>query len=152
MNKTRRIGAAVAATVAAIGMTMTVATAPASAAKKVKGPQPVSQVLGSVDENSTEWAHVWFKTDAKVCDFKLRVWDGANIDVSYPKGKSYTSLKNDSKLRKGEVDYASFKLTVGEYAKDTYRLLFATTSFTSCGKKAPTQIKHTSFLVRVDAA
>ena len=51
-----------------------------------------------------------------------------------------------------DLDYAAFKLTVGEFAKDTYRLLYATTSFTYCGKKAPKQVKHTNFLVRVNAA
>jgi hypothetical protein len=152
MNKGRRIGAIVATTAAAIGMTMTMTTAPASAATKVKGPQPVNQLLSSVDSGKPEWQNVFFKTDKKVCDFKLMVWGNSRVDIGYPGElpKPYTSLYGDSKLRKNEVDYAAFKVTA-DYDKDRWVILTATITYNYCGKKAPTLAKNTGFLMRVNA-
>jgi hypothetical protein len=62
MNKGRRIGAIIAATVAAIGMSMTLSTAPAAAAEKPEGPLPVSQLLHRVDHNDSAWVQVSFRT------------------------------------------------------------------------------------------
>lgn len=152
MNKTRRIGAVVAATVAATGMAMTVSAAPASAASTVKGPRPVSQVLGTVGENDATWVQVRFATDRKVCDFALRVRGVENVDVTYPSGRTFTSLNDDDTLRKHEVDHAAFRLSTGDFAADTWRVLHASVSYTHCGPKALTHTKRTRFLVRVDAA
>jgi hypothetical protein len=150
MNKGRRIGALAAAAVAAIGMTMTVATAPASAAKAAKGPQPVSQLLQRVDENSTETVYVWFKTDRRICNFKLRVWDNSRVDVTHPQGW-YTSLSRDDRLQRNERDYVTFDVKVGDYARDTWQLLYATMSYDNCNRRARTQTKSTGFLLPVNA-
>jgi hypothetical protein len=151
MNKGRRIGALVAAAVAAVGMTMTVTTAPATAAKKVKGPQPVSQLLQRVDDNEASWVRVWFKTDKKACNFKLMVWDNNRIDVSYPFGWPYASLRQNATLNKGEVDYAAFKVDVDDYTKDTWQLMYATMTWKWCGTNK-VQTKSTGFLLPVENA
>jgi hypothetical protein len=153
MNKGRRIGALVAATVAAIGMTMTVTTAPASAAKKMKGPQPVSQLLSTVNDNTGTWVSVLFKTDVKVCKFKLVVWGNSTVDISYPEvngmTRPYTSLSKNAQLNKNELDYASFKVTTGDVTRTQWSILPATMYYTHCGKKAKLQSKNTAFLLRV---
>jgi hypothetical protein len=150
MNKGRRIGALVAAAVAAIGMTMTVATAPATAAKKVKGPQPVSQLLQRVDDNEESWVRVWFKTDKKACNFRLTVWDTSKVDVSYPGGWPFTSLNQNATLNKNEVDFASFKVDVDDYTRDTWQLLYAQMTWKWCGTNK-WQTKSTGFLLPIDA-
>ena len=150
MNKGRRIGALVAATVAAIGMTMTVGTAPAAAAaKKPKGPQPVSQLLHRVDDNENTWVRVWFRTDKKACDFKLRVWDANRVEIYHPMG-TFTSLNDNATLTKGETDFASFRVDVADYKRDTWQLLYATMSWKRCGT-GKLQTKSTGFLLPIDA-
>jgi hypothetical protein len=153
MNKGRRIGALVAATVAAIGMTMTVTTAPASAAKKVRGPQPVSQLLSTVNDKSATWVDVLFKTDVKVCKFKLVVWGNSKVSISYPEVNNmlrpYTSLSKNAQLNKNELDYASFKVTTGDFTRTQWSILPATMYYTNCGKKAKLQSKSTGFLLPV---
>lgn len=149
MNKGRRIGALVAATVAAIGMSMTLSTAPAAAAKKPEGPLPVSQLLHRVDDNDSAWVRVWFRTDKRACDFKLRVEDTSRVDIYHPMG-SFTSLQNNASLSKDEIDYAAFRVDVGNYKKDTWQLLPATISWKWCGT-AKVRTKNTAFLLPIDA-
>jgi hypothetical protein len=151
MNKGRRIGAIVAATVAAIGMTMTVTTAPATAAKKVKGPQPVSQLLQRVDDNEESWVRVWFKTDKRACNFKLMVWDNNRVEVTNPGFAPFTSLNQNSTLNRGEVDYASFKVDVEDYNRDTWQLMYATMTWKWCGTNR-VQSKSTGFLLPIEDA
>jgi hypothetical protein len=152
MNKTRRIGAMVAATVAATGMAMTVTTAPAAAAPKPKGPTAVWSILKSVNDNTTnQWVSVSFQTDVKVCNFKLRVWDWGKVDVTNPWGLPFTRLWGDDTLKKKETDFASFKVSTGDYLKPgtTYQILPATIYYDTCGKKAKSQSKNTGFLLPV---
>jgi hypothetical protein len=149
MNKGRRIGAIIAATVAAIGMSMTLSTAPAAAAEKPEGPLPVSQLLHRVDHNDSAWVQVWFRTDKRACDFKLRVRDTGRVGIYHPKG-SFTSLQNNASLSKDEIDYAAFRVDVGNYKKDTWQLLPATISWKWCGT-AKVRTKKTAFLLPIDA-
>jgi hypothetical protein len=151
MNKGRRINAIVATTAAALGMTMSMTTAPASAATRVKGPQPINALLSVDDNTDNQWVDVRFRTDRKVCKFKLTVWGNSKIDVHYPSGRRFTSLDRNDTLNRGEVDFASFALDVDDYARDTWVLLPATITYTHCGRWAETQAKTTGFLVRVDS-
>ncbi|MFG1608910.1 hypothetical protein [Actinoplanes sp. NPDC049265] len=151
MNKFRRIGAMVAATVAATGMAMTATSAPAVAAPKANGPTAVWSFLQSQDENSGRWQSVWFRTDVKACNFKLRVNDIPGVDITHPWGWPFTSLHNDSTLKKNETDFASFYVKTGPTYKSTWRYLPAWISYDNCktGKKKVVSAKWTAFVLPV---
>lgn len=152
MNKIRRIGAMVAATVAATGMAMTVAAAPAQAAPQ-KGPVPLSNLLAPmVEQNGPQgqWQSVKFRSKTKACNFKMRVWDFApNATIVHPQG-FYTSLWQGPTLNKNEVDFASVKFYTGDYKPGwTVQTFPATIWWDNCKKKAKTQSKSTLFVVWV---
>jgi len=151
MNKFRRIGAMVAAAVAATGMAMTVATAPAAAAPQPKGPQPVWSILPTVNENSNwKLMSVGFKTDVKACNFKLRLVEWGEVDILYPGFKPYTSLSNDDTLGKNEVDWARFWVKTGDYKPGTtWQPLPGTIYWSKCGKKAKLQTKYIGLVLPV---
>jgi len=136
MNKTRRIGAMVAATVAATGIAATMTTAPAAAAwphDDNDGPRPISQYLGSVDENDTERVAVWFGTDETVCDFRLQVRGTRSVDVWNNDGR-FSSLSRDDTLRRRERDYATFTVRPDEVRRSSLALLPATIWYRDCDR------------------
>ena len=78
MNKVRRIGAVVTATVAAVGMASVGTVAPAAAARP--GPQPVSTWLRAVRANTGTWINVYWRTDRRICDAEVR-FSGARVGI-----------------------------------------------------------------------
>jgi hypothetical protein len=149
MNKGRRIGAVMASAVMALGMAMTVGTAPASAARKASGPKPVSQLLPRVDDNGTTWVEIDFRTDRRACDFRFRLWDNNRVEVHYPNNWSYASLYDDAILERWETDYASVGLEVSNVNRDTATLLFGQITWRWCGT-GKWQSKSTGFILPIE--
>jgi hypothetical protein len=148
MQNVRRIGAFVAATLAALTLT-SVAAAPASAATRPQGPQPVNQLLGSVRNNQTSWVNVWWKTDRTICDAKLVVWGNSRVDVDYPGNTArYTAFSHGSTLTRRGTDYTAVKVTP-HYNGSSWVLLAATMTYNYCGRHARTESKTTGFLLTV---
>jgi hypothetical protein len=135
MNKTRRIGAMVAATAVATGMAMTVTAGPAAAARPRPqhndGPRVVNAFLGSVDAGDTENVKVWFQTDETVCDFQLQVQGTRSVQVWHFGGRT-SSLSRDDMLQRGERDYASIKVRPDYVRRSTLALLPATIWYRDC--------------------
>ena len=147
MRKVRRVAAVAAAAMAFVGLSSMVA-APATAAKPVKGPQIVNQLLRPVDSGEAEWVNVWLRTDRRVCDVKLWVRDNNRVDVSHPGGRPYTSLSRNDRLNRGERDYASFRVEA-DVDRSQWVLIGATLTYDYCGPFARTQFKHTGVVLPV---
>jgi hypothetical protein len=135
MNKVRRIGAILAATVAAAGMTSMAVASPASAAPQ--GPRPVSDWLHAVPAHTSTWVNIYWSTDRPVCDAKIRVDGGRHVDVSYPGNRSYTSFSRDTSLRPGRTDYSAVRVNP-DFDRKGVALLRTTITYTSCGWHART--------------
>ncbi|MEV6488205.1 hypothetical protein AB0M20_06115 [Actinoplanes sp. NPDC051633] len=135
MNKTRRIGAMVAATLAATGIAATVASAPAAARPQPHndGPRAISQFLGSVEEGELRRVAVWFGTDERVCDFKLQVRDTRSVDVWHNDGRT-SSLSRDDTLQRRERDYATFRVRADEVRRSSLAILPATIWYRDCDR------------------
>src|SRR4051794_35206883 len=102
MNKSRRIGALVAATAATVGMRSLVAPTAAQAAPR--GPQPVSNFVHRVRAHTDTWVSVRWQTERRICD--ATVWvNGRRVDVDYPRGRHSTSFSRGDTLRPGRSDY-----------------------------------------------
>jgi hypothetical protein len=147
MHRIRRIGTVVAATVVALTLT-SVAAAPASAASRPKGPQPVSALVSTVRSNQTSWVSVWWKTDRRVCDAKVVVWGNSRVDIGYPGNRPYTSFSNGDTLSRRETDYTSFRVTP-HVNGSAWVILAATITFNNCDRHARTQSRSTGFLLPV---
>ncbi|HEY7271786.1 MAG TPA: hypothetical protein VH502_03555 [Actinoplanes sp.] len=150
MKITRRIGAFLAATVAAPGLASVVAPAPASAARP-HGPHPVNQWLQPVPAGTPTWVKVWWRTDRRVCDARLVVWGGSTVAVTYPSDRSYTSFSNGSTLSRRETDYTSFRVTAAGPTLPLLgsALLRARLLYNDCGRFARTRWTDTGFLLPV---
>lgn len=148
MNKVRRLSALAAALLAVITVT-SLAAAPASAAQKVKGPEPINQLI-AVQDGKTTWVNVWWKTDRTICDAKLIVWGNPRVDVGYPGNRGFTSFRNGAVLDRRETDFTSFRVTphVGNSA---WVIMGGTLTYNYCGWHAQTQSKSTGFLLTVRA-
>jgi len=135
MNKTRRIGAMVAATLAATGIAATVASAPAAARPQHDndGPKALSQFLGTVEEGDTERVAVWFGTDERVCDFRLQVGGTRSVDVWMNRGR-FSSLSRDDVLNRRERDYATFTVRADEVRRSSLTILPATVWYRDCDR------------------
>lgn len=138
----RRIGALVAVA-ATVGMAAVATAAPAAAAPrpKFKGPEAINPFLPTMNEGTARFQMVNFRTDVRVCDFKLIVtpWGGA-LDVTYPDGpqgqkRPFTSLNNNRQLDRREVDFASFRVRVGNVSRSGWYILPGKLFFTYCGAK-----------------
>jgi hypothetical protein len=130
MNTVRRIGATLAATVAAAGMTSMAVASPASAASQ--GPRPVSNWLRAVPANTSSWINIYWRTDRPVCDAKIWVDGGRRVDVSYPSNRSYTSFSRGSSLRPGRTDYSAVRVDPN-FDRAGVALLRTTITYTNCG-------------------
>lgn len=151
MNKFRRIGAMVAATVAATGMAMTVATAPAVAKPKDNGPTAVWPFLKAQDEQTVRPHSVWFKTNRTACNFKLMVNDVPGVEVWYPGFKPFTLLSEDDTLWTGELDYATFFVKTSPTFQSSWRYLPAHVWYDNCkwGPKKRVSHKWITFILPV---
>ena len=141
MNKFRRIGAMVLATVAATGMAMTASTAPAGAKPRDEGPKAVWPFL-SQNEQSVQRQSLWFKTDRTACNFKLWFDEGRGVDVSYPRNGRFTSLNDDANLWRGEADYASFWVRTGPTMQTGWRFLKAHIIYDNCRFGQSRRVEH----------
>ena len=128
MNKGRRIGAVVAATVAAVGMSSVGTVAPAVAAEK--GPRPVSNWLRAVRANTPTWVNVYWRTDRRVCDAEVR-FNGARLRVDYPGWRNYTSFSRGDNLRPFRTDYTAVRVTP-YFNRSGIALLRATITYDDC--------------------
>jgi hypothetical protein len=146
MNVSRRIGAFVAATVAAVGMMSAVQVAPASAAPK--GPEPTNSLLSTVRADTPTWVNVWWRTDRRACGVRVVAWDSARVSVDYPGGRAFTSFSNGSTLNRRETDYTAFRVTA-TYGRGTWALLAAQVYYNDCGPRARTKVKSVGFLLPV---
>jgi hypothetical protein len=142
MNKFRRIGAMVLATVAATGMAMTATSAPAAAApQRDQGPKAVWPFL-TQNEQSAQRQSLWFKTDRTACNFKLWFDSGRGVSVSYPGNGRFTSLNRDANLWRGETDYASFWVRTGPTMQTGWRFLKAHIVYDNCRFGQNRRIEH----------
>ena len=150
MKIARRIGAFVAATVAALGLASVVAPTSASAARP-HGPHPLNQWLSSVPAGTPTWVNVWWRTDRRICDARLVVWGGSAVAIAYPGGRSYTSFSNGSTLSRRETDHTSFRVTAAGPTLPLLgsALLRARLFYNDCGRFARTQVTDTGFLLPV---
>ena len=128
MNKGRRIGAVVAATVAAVGMSSVGTMGPAVAAEK--GPRPVSNWLRAVRAYTPTWVNVYWRTDRPVCDAEVRV-GGARVRVDYPGGGRYTSFSRGDNLWPRRTDYTAVRVTP-HFNRSGIAVLRATITYDDC--------------------
>jgi hypothetical protein len=149
MKITRRIGAFLAATVAALSLASVVAPSPASAAPR--GPHPVNQWLRPVPAGVPTWVAVWWRTDLRICDARLVVWGGSRVAIGYPNGQTYASFSNGSTLSRRETDYTSFRVTAVGPTLPLLgsALLRARLFYNDCGRFARTRATDTGFLLPV---
>jgi hypothetical protein len=160
MNKARRIGAFLAATVAACALS-SLAAAPADAgssaaaaatsstAQRARGPQPIDQLLDSARIDQGKWEAVQWRTDRRVCHFKLTIWGGSKADIRYPDNTQYySSFANGSTLSRGETDFTAFRVTP-HYQGIIPLILVARYTYDDCGRHARTTVKTTGFVVPV---
>jgi hypothetical protein len=152
MKKARRIGAFLAATVAACTLS-SLAAAPADAASaarhRARGPQPIDQLLDSAHLNQGTWESVQWRTDQRVCHFKLTIWGGSQADIRYPDNTQYySSFANGSTLSRGETDFTAFRVTP-HYQGIIPLILVARYTYDDCGWHARTISKTTGFVVPV---
>ena len=106
-------------------------------------------MLPTVDAGRNEWISVYFKTDHKVCDFKMRV-RGAQVEILHPNDWDYTSLNQNSTLRHKEVDYAAFRVNA-DVDETEWIPLSATITWNDCGADDETREKKTSLVLPVRA-
>jgi hypothetical protein len=146
---TRRVGAFLAATVAALGLVLVVAPSAASAAPS--GPHPVNQWLRPVPAGVPSWVNVWWRTDRRICNARLVVWGGSSVAIAYPGGRSYTSFSTGSTLSRRETDYTSFQVTATGATLPLLgsALLRARLFYNDCGRFARTRATDTGFLLPV---
>jgi hypothetical protein len=129
------------------------ATAPAKSAAaepKVKGPEPINQLI-AVRDGQTSLVKVWWKTDRTICDAKLIIWGNSRVTVAYPPMfRNFTSFSDGPTLTRRESDFTSFRVTphVGGSA---WVILAGTMTYDYCGRHARTQSKSTGFLLTVQA-
>ena len=130
MNKSRRIGALVAATVASVGMSSLVAPTAAEAAPR--GPQPVSNFVQRVRANTDTWVGIRWQTDRRICD--AQVWvSGRRVDVDYPRNARSTSFSRGDWLRPGRTDFTAFRVNA-DFDRSGVALLRATIVYDNCGR------------------
>ena len=135
MNKGRRIGAVVAATVAAVGMSSVGMVSPAAANER--GPRPINTWLHGVRANTPTWVNVLWRTDRRVCDAEVR-FSGARVEIDYPGRRNFTSFSRGDSLRPGRLDYTAVRVT--PYSnRSGVALLRATITYDNCGPHAYTR-------------
>ena len=137
MNKGRRIGTAVAAAVAAVGIAALGSGAPAAAAP-VRGPQPVSNWLRAVRANTGTWVNVLWQTDRRICDAQVRFDGGPRVRIDYPGPRNFTSFSRGSYLLPGRPDYTAVEVTP-YFNRSGIALLRATITYDNCRPHARTQ-------------
>ncbi|GIM69619.1 hypothetical protein Aau02nite_36950 [Amorphoplanes auranticolor] len=130
MNKSRRIGALVAATVASVGMSSLVAPTAAEAAPR--GPQPVSNFVQRVRANVDTWVSIRWQTDRRICDAQVFV-NGRRVDVDYPRNARSTSFSRGDSLRPGRTDFTAFRVNA-DFNRSGVALLRATIVYDNCGR------------------
>jgi hypothetical protein len=148
MRKGRRIAVLAATVAAAFSIASVAVPAPASAAHRPTGPQPVSVLLAAVSPHYGQWVSVQWRTDRRVCDVKVQVEGTRKVMIDYPSGRDYTSFSRGDTLRPGRTDYTSFRVTA-HYDRPARAMLDATISYDYCGWDAPTLSMTTEFLLPV---
>ena len=141
MNKSRRIGALVAASAAAMGMA-TVGLASPAAASVHGGPRPVSNWLRAVQAHTGTWVNIGWRTDRRICDVEVRVDGGRRVDVDYPGFRRYTSFSRGDSLRPGRTDYTAIRVTP-DFNRAGVAVLRATIEYDNCGRHGRTQREST---------
>jgi hypothetical protein len=134
MNKSRRIGALVAAGIASVGMSALVA--PTAAEASPRGPQPVSNFVQRVRAHTDTWVGIRWQTDRRICDAKVWV-NGRRVDVDYPRNARSTSFSRSDSLRPGRGDVTAFRVNA-DFDRSGVALLRATIAYDNCGRHART--------------
>lgn len=147
MNKSRRIGALVAATVAAVGMASLVA--PTAAEAVPQGPQPVSNFVQRVRAHTDTWVSIRWQTDRRICD--AMVWvNGRRVDVQYPRGNRFTSFSRGDTLFSRRTDVTAFRVNA-DFDRSGVALLRATIAYDNCGRRDRTLRRSFSLAMPVVA-
>jgi hypothetical protein len=138
MNKSRQIGAFMAASAAAMGMATVGLASPAAAAGQ--GPRPVSNWLNPVQANRSTWLNIAWRTDQRICDVRVRVDGGRRVDVDYPSRHRYTSFSRGDSLRAYRIDYTAVRVTP-DFNRNGVAVLRTTIAYDNCGWHARTQYR-----------
>jgi hypothetical protein len=133
MNKGRRIGAVVAAAVAAVGM-MTLGSISAAAAAPA-GPAPVTTWLKPVKANTSTWVNLAWQTNRPACHAKIWVDGGRSVKVAYPSHRSFTSFSKGDSLSPRRGDVSAFVVTP-VFSKPGVAMLRATIEYDNCLPRA----------------
>jgi hypothetical protein len=135
MNKSRRIGAFVAASAAAMGMSALGMSAPAFAGGHDQGSghgaRPVSSWLRAVHANSSSWVAINWRSSSRVCDVQVRITGGRNVAVGYSGNRGYGSLSRGSRLGSGQSDYSAIRITP-DYDRGGIAVVRATIKYIDC--------------------
>jgi len=140
MKQSRRIGAFLVASAAAVSMATVGLASPASAADS--GPRPVSNWLRAVQADTDTWVNIGWRTNRRICDVEVRVDGGRRVEVDYPGWRDYTSFRRDDSLRPGRTDYTAI-LVNPDYLRAGIARLRATIEYDNCGRHARTQHRST---------
>src|ERR1700754_1342401 len=109
MNKGRQIGVLVASGAAAVGMASVGLSAPGAAVSSA-GPRPVSNWLRTVDANTSSLVAIGWQSTSRICDVRVRVDGGRQVDVRYPGFRNYTSLSRGTSLGAYRTDYSAIRV------------------------------------------
>jgi len=136
MKQSRRIGAFLVASAAAVSMATVGLASSASAADS--GPRPVSDWLRPVQANTDTWVNIGWRTNRRICDVEVRVDGGRRIEVDYPGWRDYTSFRRDDTLRPGRSDYTAIRVNA-DYRRSGIARLRAVIEYDNCGRHSRTQ-------------
>jgi hypothetical protein len=151
MIRSRRIGAFLAAIMAAVTIA-SLTVAPASAATpEQKGPRPVSALLPTVDDGEMSWVSVQWRTDQTICDAKLTVVGNRKVRIDYPRDtRFYASFPHGGTLHRRSTDFTPFRVTP-RFGGAAWVVLAGVLTYNFCGRHARTRTMTTGFLLPVRA-
>jgi len=139
MNKSRRIGALLVASAAAMGMATVGLASPAAAVEP--GPRPVSSWLRAVPANTDSWVNIAWGTNRRICDVEVRVDGGRRVDVEYPGWRNYTTFLRGDSLSPGRIGVTPIRVNP-ESSRAGVARLWATIQYDNCGWNARTQYRR----------
>jgi hypothetical protein len=135
MNKARRIGALLAASVAALGMASVGLASPAAAMER--GPKPTSTGLRAVRAHTSTWSSIAWRTNQRICNVQVRVDGGRKVDIDYPGNRRFTSFSHSNSLGAGRTDFTAIRVKAN-FGGRGVAVLRATIKYDNCGLHART--------------
>ncbi len=148
MKKSRRIGTIAATITAAAGIASVATAAPAAAAVGRGSPHPVSVWLRPVPANADSWVNIFWRSSRTVCNAKVRVNGGPQVDVAYPGHRRSTSFPSGHTLRAGRTDHTAIKVGP-DFDHSGLAHLRATIEYDYCGWQSNTEAKTFVLLLPV---